>query len=152
MGKHDHPWSDMFFDEFEELDLLGRMHRRIPRRSEHRGDISPHATDNPNVRLHRAHYSDERYMKHDQTTFGRQTEGIVYEYTDRLWQWDYAKAKASSEVANESDCECGSASWWEVWLSHFYDGDKITVEHVMAGVNKSSLDDYEILGFRREKA
>lgn len=110
-------------------------------------------TLNKNARLNTSpHYTDERFDK-EQTVYGQLAESphghkhLEYVYSDRLWQWDYGKAKLSLEVANESEENPTSCKWYEVYLSAYLDKE-IEIDHILAGVNRSSGYPYCVLGYK----
>ncbi len=92
------------------------------------------------------HYSDSRFDK-EQTVFGKAVPGLIYEYSDRLWQWDYDKSKEAFAEADKSGKTKNSANYYDVYLSHYF-GKKIRVEHIMAGVNVSNGYPYAVFGYR----
>jgi hypothetical protein len=92
------------------------------------------------------HYTDKRFDK-EQTIFGKENKKLSYDYSDRIWEWDYKKAKEATEIANQSGKTRNSCAWFEVYLSHFF-GKKIVIEHIVAGVNKSSDYPYCVFGYK----
>jgi len=92
------------------------------------------------------HYSDSRFKK-EQTVFGKASPGLGYDYSDRLWQWDYEKSKEAFAEADKSGKTKNSANYYDVYLSHYF-GKKIRVEHILAGVNASSGYPYAVFGYR----
>lgn len=99
--------------------------------------------------IHRPHYSDERFSRgREHTLFGATEEGLSYEYSDRLWQWDYGKARDSrAHAAEHSGFRDNSPGWWEAWLS-YYHGKPISLRHIIGGVNVSNGYEYYIFGFK----
>jgi hypothetical protein len=94
------------------------------------------------------HYTDTRFNK-EQTVFGKAEKGLGYDYSDRIWQWDYSKAEEACKIADESGCTQKSCSWYEAYLSHFF-GKKITIKHIIAGVNVSNGYPYCVFGYISE--
>ena len=96
-----------------------------------------HPTQDKTVQLETMpHYTDRRF-EHEQTVFGKQKDGLHYDYSDRLWQWDYKKAKHAAETANASNAISRSAEWYEINLSAYF--RKTTeIRHIVAGVNRSN--------------
>jgi hypothetical protein len=101
-------------------------------------DMNKQLTDNP-------HYSDNRFDK-EQTIFGKEEKGLGYDYSDRIWQWNYDKAEQATEHASTKYTP-HTANWYQEYLSFFFD-KKITLKHVVAGVNKSSGYPYLIFGYK----
>lgn len=106
-----------------------------------------------NQPLPRPHYSDARYASgKTHTLFGKGDPrsgdaSLSYEYSDRLWQWDYAKMERAGEAATKSGAPRNSPHWWQEALSHFHDRP-VTLHHVIGGVNVSNGYEYYVFGFR----
>lgn len=92
------------------------------------------------------HYTDTRF-KTAQTVYGCQKNGLMYEYDDRLQQWDNDKHQESVEVAKNSDAESKTARWFEVYLSHYHH-KPVELCHIMSGVNLGNGYPYVIFGFK----
>lgn len=92
------------------------------------------------------HYTDEHFRK-EQTVFGRATPGLSYDYSDRLWQWDYEKAKQAAKIADASGFTVRSANYYECYLSAYFD-KPIELKHIIAGVNHSNGYPYCIFGYK----
>ena len=102
------------------------------------------------------HYTDKRFDK-EQTIFGKPIEegsfghqGLDYVYSDRIWQWDYNKAKRASQHANDTTGKTGhnkSCRWYEIYLSYFFD-KPVVIEHIIAGVNRSNGYSYCVFGYK----
>jgi hypothetical protein len=92
------------------------------------------------------HYSDNRF-KNDQTIFGKEEKGLGYDYSDRICQWNYAKAEAASKKATEDGFTRRTARWYQAYLSNFFDR-KIVLKHIIAGVNRSNGYPYLIFGYK----
>lgn len=121
------------WDEFEEI-------------GKNREYVYP-ATNDPDVPLETMpHYSDDRFRR-EQTVYGRAEKGLVYNYSDRIWQWDYKKAEEATEIANKSKFKLRSARWYEVYLSAFF-GKPIQIKHILAGVNVSNGYPYCVFGYK----
>lgn len=91
------------------------------------------------------HYTDQRF-KSPQTVWGDEEAGISYDYSDRLWEWDYNKAKAAVEVANNAAAR-NTAQWCQTFLSHYH-GKPVQLRHIMAGFNLGNGYPYQIFGYR----
>lgn len=111
------------------------------------GDRSTYAPQSRTVAINTSpHYTDERF-RHAQTVFGRQEDGLHYDYSDRLYEWNYKKAKRASEDASKTKARPGSANWHEAWLSSYH-GKPVALKHVMAGWNWSNGYPYAVFGYR----
>lgn len=98
------------------------------------------------------HYSNRRFER-EQTVFGKPSRSpyghkhLSYDYSDRLWQWDYDKAEQSAKCATESGAPLRSCAWYEAYLSAYF-GRPITIEHIIAGVNRSNGYPYCVFGYK----
>jgi hypothetical protein len=92
------------------------------------------------------HYTDKRFDK-PQTVFGKEEDGLHYDYSDRLWQWDYDKAKLAAAKAENSGAVNKSAAWYEAYLSAYFE-KPVELKHVLAGVNLSNGYTYAIFGYK----
>lgn len=108
--------------------------------------IYPTTFDKDKVLETNPSYADQRFKK-DQTVFGKKSKGLSYDYSDRLWEWDYAKAEASAKVATESGAKLRTCRWYEAYLSAYF-GRPIEIGHIMAGVNVSNGYSYCIFGYK----
>lgn len=104
-------------------------------------------TFNKNTPLMMPHYTDERFKQGALTLFGREEKGLHYNYSDRLWQWDYDKAEQSGKVATASGAPHNSAAWYEAYLSAYFD-TPVEVRHILGGVNASNGYAYFVFGYR----
>lgn len=104
-------------------------------------------TFDKNKPLHTSpHYSDNRFNE-PQTVFGKEEKGIGYDYSDRLWQWDYEKSEQAVETAEKSGFPRHSCNWYEAYLSAYF-GKKVEIKHILAGVNVSNGYPYAVFGYR----
>ena len=92
------------------------------------------------------HYTDHRFKK-PQTVFGQEEDGIGYDYSDQLWEWDYNKAEESAKIANESGALPRTCLWYEVYLSAYF-GRSIEIVHIISGVNVGNGYPYCVFGYR----
>ena len=102
------------------------------------------------------HYTDSRFNEkvrwQTQTVFGPEPKdqsghpGLNYVYSDRLWQWDRAKADRACDAADKSGAPARSARWFDAFMTE-YQGKPCEVRHVMAGVNCSNGYSYYVLGY-----
>ena len=95
------------------------------------------------------HYTDNRFEE-EQTVFGRKEEGLGYNYSDRLWEWDYNKSKQAYATADESGLVKNSCRYFEAYLSAYF-GRPIEIGHIVAGVNHSNGHPYCVFGYRDAK-
>ena len=119
--------------------------KRFRARANHAG---PPRSLSKNRPIHRPHYTDERFRGgREHTLYGASKPGLAYEYSDRLWQWDYDKAQAASATATERGFANGSPAWYEDYLSTYH-GKPVELLHIIGGVNASSGYEYFVFGFR----
>lgn len=101
--------------------------------------------------IHRPHYSDERFSRgKEHTLYGAEQKGLSYDYSDRLWQWDYTKAKNASKAATEAGLTAGSPHWYEHYLSTYF-GKPVKLVHIIGGVNVSNGYEYFAFGYKGEE-
>jgi len=92
------------------------------------------------------HYTDH-YYKEARTIFGEKEDGLSYDYSDRLQQWDFKKSQRAWEFAKDSSETPCSADFYQKYLSAYYDR-KIILVHVMAGCNLASGYPYQVFGYK----
>lgn len=91
------------------------------------------------------HYTDSHF-KTARTVWGAEENGISYDYSDRLWEWDYDKAKAASEAAS-IHARPRTAQWFQDYLSAYH-GKPVILRHIMAGFNLGNGYPYQVFGYR----
>lgn len=91
-------------------------------------------------------WQDERFRE-PQTVFGEKCKGLRYDYSDRIWQWDYDKAQVATEKAKESGHTHRSCDWYEVYLTEYFDRPT-EIKHILAGCNVSNGYPYVVFGYR----
>ncbi len=104
------------------------------------------------------HYTNERFRK-PQTVFllrGRYPQdGYVphaeYNYSDRIWQWDWDKCDKAREAVNAKGLDGNTAAWHEAWLRIVLDDSKLNLVHILAGVNLSNGYPYHVYGYIKSK-
>jgi len=96
------------------------------------------------------HYTDQRFDSGDHTVWGKQTSDTHYDYSDRLWQWDYKKCQAAFEKAGESNAVRNSAKYYQIFLSEYF-GKEVELKHILAGVNRASGYPYQVFGYKFKK-
>jgi hypothetical protein len=94
------------------------------------------------------HYSNPKFDgKGEVEIWGRKQSGIDYVYSDRLWQWDWNKAKEAAEHCSERKIRLNTARWVQEFLKYYY-SKPIEVCHIYSGVNQSNGYSYWVAGFR----
>lgn len=102
------------------------------------------------------HYTNERF-KEAQTVWlakgkslssGRYptVKGAEYNYSDRIWQWNWEKARKATDVIDASLAR-NSAAYIQEFLRYYFDNPKIELVHVMAGFNLSNGYPYQVYGY-----
>ena len=113
----------------------------------------PSINDNSPLDLF-ANYSDPRFSRgQTATVYGPPSgpqghPGMLYNYSDRLWEGDYTKAKEASWIATELGACLNSPRWLTLFLSYYY-GHRVELVHVLKGVNVSNGYHYNVYGTRR---
>lgn len=103
------------------------------------------------------HYSNSQFDT-DQTTFLapgyrlepdyiRSVKGIAYDYSDRLWQWDWNKADQANKAAREQHEQTNTAAFCETFLRLYFDKPNLVVVHLISGVNRSNGYPYVVYGY-----
>ena len=97
------------------------------------------------------HYSNPLYSRGGtQLVFGVEkypgVERVNWEYSDRLWQWDWDKSQAAYETAKQSKCVQHSAKYYKTYLTAYY-GKPVYLFGILAGVNVSNGYPYQVFGF-----
>ncbi len=97
------------------------------------------------------HYRHDADMfKNEQVVLGVDTGDLSWSYSDRLWEFDWNKAKAASAIANEGGYVGMSANHIEAYLTAYF-GRKIDLVCVVSGINRSNGYSYNVYGYRREE-
>lgn len=91
------------------------------------------------------HYTDRRFNE-AQTVFGAEQDGLHYDYSDRLFQWNPQKADDAVNTANGSGTVKRSADWYEQYLSAYCD-KPVELKHVLAGCNVATGYPYIVFGY-----
>ena len=131
----------MLTDEQDKLLWMYDQHQFFERRY-----VYPTTFDKDAILETMPHYTDNRFKK-EQTVFGREEKGLGYDYSDRIWQWDYKKAEQSVDAANGSGATPRTCRWYEAYLSFYFDRP-IEIRHIIAGVNRSSGYPYAVFGYK----
>lgn len=74
-------------------------------------------------------------------------KGIEYNYSDRIWQWDWEKARQAQEQTRELYERNDSGEAIEHFLRLYFDDNELELVHIMSGVNRSSGYDYQVYGY-----
>lgn len=92
------------------------------------------------------HYSNP-YWDKEHTIFGAKELGLEYQYSDRLEQFDYDKAKKARIDASKKHPKF-NAAYVQEYLTQYY-GKPIILRHVIGGVNRSNGYNYYVYGFKQ---
>lgn len=77
---------------------------------------------------------------------GGYVKDAEYNYSDRIWQWDWSKASKANEVI-DSTINRNSAAYIQEFLRYFFDNPKLTLVHIMASFNQSTGYAYQVFGY-----
>jgi len=92
------------------------------------------------------HYTNP-YYNQKRTVFGAPEEGLSYDYSDRLSEWNYSKWKASYVAATATGATPGTARHIQARLSYYYD-KPLVLRHVVSGVNRGDGYPYNVFGYK----
>lgn len=112
-------------------------------------------------RLISPHYTDNRFNKeqtvflapgyHTVSSFGCDVvKEASYEYSDRLWQWDYETSEKAWKEASEKFPK-NSAALFEEYLRRYYKNPDLELVHIIAGVNRGNGYPYRVYGYISHK-
>lgn len=110
--------------------------------------MGPYPADiatSPDQTLAYPHYSDERWNK-AQLIYGRECKTDTCNYSDRLWEWDYAAAKRASETCKAAGLQTRTARWVEAWLSAYH-GRPVVLRYILGGTNWATGYEYYVYGY-----
>lgn len=99
--------------------------------------------------LPRVHYTNEYYFKKERTIWGSESKELFYNYDDRIESKDArdkTNAKMKEFYQNSESGFCWTARWIQTYLEFFH-GHKVTLKHVIGGVNKSNFFSYYVYGY-----
>ena len=96
---------------------------------------------------HFLHYTDDTFPI-ERTVFGREKDGLFYNYSDRLGGDGWNKGV---KLAQEKQLEPHSAAFYEECLKAFHEADSLDLQHVILGGNNSNGYSYLIFGYRYAK-
>jgi hypothetical protein len=92
---------------------------------------------------------DSEQAKKERTIFGNKEEGLFYNYSDRLYEWDYKKTTSAYEYA-ALVAKPKTAKFYSAMLSYFHDGAEVSLRHIIAGCNRSNGYSYLVFGYKYE--
>lgn len=91
------------------------------------------------------HYTNEHY-RHARVIWGKNEQGLKWDYSDRLYEWNPTKYDKAVEIANKK-AKSRTAQWVEIFLSEYYHlSCKIIC--IQAGFNWSNGFPYQIFGYK----
>lgn len=106
-------------------------------------NLNPHYTNEYFKEPRTVYLADGYKLKHNGSR--DYLPKVEYNYSDRLWQWDYDKAQQAWEVAKAKDLPHNSAALHEAYLTAYY-GRELELVHIMAGFNWSNGHPYQVYG------
>jgi hypothetical protein len=74
-----------------------------------------------------------------------------YNYSDRIWQWDWNKAD-SAQKAVDTLLDRRSPAYIQAFLRLYFEKPNPTLVHVMAGFNVSNGFPYQVYGYLLNEA
>lgn len=93
------------------------------------------------------HYTND-YFRTARVVWGVDKKGLIWEYSDRLWEWDWDKAEAAAKKASESH-QVRTAAWVEAYLSAYFEKE-VEIVCIQAGFNVSNGYPYQVFGFKEK--
>ena len=90
------------------------------------------------------HYTNS-YFKESRLVWGKK-QGKHCDYSDRLYEWNYNKAKNSHDEAKKSVGNDCTAQFFQEYLSLYY-GKSVVLHGIMAGFNLSNGYPYQVFCF-----
>jgi hypothetical protein len=74
-----------------------------------------------------------------------------FDYSDRLWEWDYKKSETAWEKAKldfkELENRNKTAEFYERYLQYYFDDPELTLHCILSGVNVSNGYPYLVYGY-----
>ena len=134
--------------DYKGMDMYGNSTRDVYGRSP--DECSEWANYNMKATFPYIHYSNS-YWNTARTLWGAKEKGILYEYSDLIWQWDHNKAEQSSKTATEKLGQGFTPEWIQLFLTLYHE-KPIELRHVMGGVNLSNGYNYYVYGYRIKEA
>jgi hypothetical protein len=106
-------------------------------------NLQPHYTDEY-YREARTVWIADGYKPND--AYGA-IRGIEYNYSDRIWQWDWNKADGLYKSI-DSTLDRRSPAFLQEFLRQYFDKPELELVHVMAGFNVSNGYPYQVYGYK----
>ena len=103
-------------------------------------------TMDPNKPVHYCHYTNE-FFKKERDLFGERVNGLSYDYSDRLRQWDFDKSTRAFDVAKKSGHPARSANYYSAYLSAYF-GKQMECLHVLGCFNLATGYEVLVFGYR----
>lgn len=136
-------------DDFDALDVERMFQQlRIPAyqtsKTARIPDLHPHYT-NDAYRTAQTVFLAPGYKLKD--GYSPHVEGAEYNYSDRIYGWDWDKANTTWDAAREAFPDAfDTAACREHWLRLYWDKPQLELVHIMAGFNVSNGYPYQVYG------
>lgn len=142
--------GDDLFDSFAFVEAAERYFRghRQPQYPGFEQHPLIHPTSSKTAQLEYAHYTDDRFKRAQLVYLGcspDELKSLSWDYSDRIYQWDYQKANDAAAIASKSH-QSRTAAWAEAFVAHCYD-DKVELKAIATGFNLSDGYDYFVYGY-----
>jgi hypothetical protein len=111
------------------------------------GSRKPHVAFNENAILDTYTNWNSPQADKERTIFGEKEPDLFYNYSDRLYEWDYEKHRRANEYAGLV-AQPKTAAFYAAMLSYFHDGAEVSLRHIIAGCNRSNGFPYLIFGYK----
>jgi hypothetical protein len=107
------------------------------------------ASQDINAPLMVVNYNDKRFKPGiDRILFGREEEGLDWNYNDRLWEWDYKKAQQSNLSARNSGVGFRTPLYYQEFLRAYFDQPNLELVCIKGGYNAQTLSEFHLYGYR----
>lgn len=109
-------------------------------------------TNSKDAVLSWSHYSDPAFDGNGQIIFGKELDGMRWEYDDRMRQWEPKKHEEAREAAT---AECGdkrTARRIESYLRHYYDNPALNLVCIRTGTRPFDGYPWHAYGFIANEA
>lgn len=106
-------------------------------------NLTPHYTDD--------HFRDAQTVwieKGYSVNRSQTVKGASYNYSDRIWEWNWNKADTVRKSIEHLDRR--SPAYIQEFLRRYFDNPAIRLVHVMAGFNVSNGSSYNVYGYFEE--
>jgi|GEM_PF-6407855 len=95
-------------------------------------------------------YSDQRLNAGEAyIIFGREEEDLNSVYSDRLWEWDYVKAKAANASVQAAGVKINTPRYCQEFLRAYYDAPDLELVCIKGGYNAATLYNFYVYGYRK---